>query len=170
MKTQKLLITVKKILILVIIITAGCAPKVKKEVPQAIPPVRVHLATLSSQDNIFFKGTYYLISEEARYEFAQRNKNLNILPLNQGMQLFNENRNLNFHPNESVVLEPENEDSRFVFRGNEYGGTIIITSASDSTLYLINRLSVGPARRRRPVVSLWSLVPRTIWRILLNIR
>jgi stage II sporulation protein D len=132
----------KKLLLLVIVIVAGCAPKVKKEIVEAGPEVRVHLATLSTQDMISFKGDYYLISEEARYEFAERNKNLTLVPLTEGVQLYNENRNLLFRQNTPIIMEPKDEDSHFVFRGNEYGGSIIIILASDTSCYMINKLPV----------------------------
>jgi stage II sporulation protein D len=142
MRSKKSWVNLKKLLLLVIIITIGCAPKVKKEVPEAALEVRVHLATLSAQDMISFKGDFYLLSEEARYEFAERNNSLTLVPLTEGMQLLNENRNLIFQQKNPVVLEPKDDESYFLFRGNEYSGAIILIPTLDATLYVINKLPV----------------------------
>jgi stage II sporulation protein D len=134
------LVYLKTLFILLILILVGCAPRVKKEVIGIGPSLRVHLATITSQDVISFTDDYYLVAEEARYEFGERNKSLTIVPITNGMQLHNENRNLLFRQHFPIIMEPKDENSHFVFKGNEYAGTIIFSPASDTSLYLINKL------------------------------
>ena len=126
--------------IVVICFIAGCAPRVKKEIIELGPFVRVHLATIDTNDVIFFKNTYYLIAEEARYEFGERNQNMTIVPLTNGIQLYNANRNLLYRNHFPITIVPEDDNNHFVFKGKEYSGAIIFDSASDTSLYVMNKL------------------------------
>jgi stage II sporulation protein D len=126
--------------IIVIWFIAGCAPKIKKEIVEVGPSVRIHLATIDSNDVIFFKNTFYLIAEEARYEFGERNQSITIVPLTNGIQLYNANRNLLYHDYFPITIAPEDDNSHFLFRGTEYSGSIIFDSASDTSLYAVNKL------------------------------
>jgi stage II sporulation protein D len=120
----------------------GCFPTTKKEIAPPVPAIRVLLATLSANDSLFFRSLYILQSEEAHYEFGERNQRLNIVPLKSGIQLYNKNRNLLYRNYFPIRLEPASADGHFVFRGKEYGGSVLFAPAADSVLYVINQLSI----------------------------
>jgi stage II sporulation protein D len=127
-------------LLILAVSAAGCFPQTKKVVPQPEPVIRVLLATLAENDSLFFRSLYVLRSEEAHYEFGERNQQLNIVPLKSGIQLYNQNRNLLYRNYFPIRLEPAAATGRFVFRGKEYSGTIMFAPAADAVLYLINEL------------------------------
>jgi stage II sporulation protein D len=129
-------------ILLLLGIGIGCFPQVKKKLPQAVPGVRVLLATLTEKDSLFFRNLYILRSEEAHYEFGERNQQLNIVPIKSGIQLYNQYRNLLYRNYFPIRLEPVSAAGRFVFRGKEYSGSIIFTPAAESALYMINELPV----------------------------
>jgi len=132
----KTLFTISLILILLL----SCAPKIKREIVSEGPIIRVQLSTITNKDSILFTDSYTLQSEEAYYEFGRSNNHVYIRPLKDGLQIYNTNRNLVYRHHFPVILNPENENSHFIFKNNEYAGSIILTKASDSSLYLINRL------------------------------
>ncbi len=121
---------------------AACTPLVKKPVRGTGPSVRVLLATIQSKDSLTFSGRYILHSEEARYEFGERNKNLYILPLANGIQLYNQYRNLLYRQHFSIILEPADDNSRFRYRGHTYAGSIHFQPATEKSVYLINKILV----------------------------
>ena len=127
-------------LLVLVLSAAGCFPQTKKIIPQADPLIRVLLATLAENDSLYFRSLYVLQSEEAHYEFGERNQQLNIVPLKSGIQLYNQNRNLLYRNYFPIRLEPATATGRFVFRGQEYSGTILFAPAADAVLYLINEL------------------------------
>ncbi|MCK4754896.1 MAG: hypothetical protein KAS58_06660, partial [Calditrichia bacterium] len=118
----------------------ACTPLVKEPVRGTGPSVRVLLATIQSKDSLTFSGRYILHSEEARYEFGERNKNLYILPLANGIQLYNQNRNLLYRQHFSIILEPADNNSRFRYRGHTYAGSIHFQPATEKSVYLINKI------------------------------
>ena len=120
----------------------ACTPLVKEPVRGTGPSVRVLLATIQSKDSLTFSGRYILHSEEARYEFGERNKNLYILPLANGIQLYNQNRNLLYRQHFSIILEPADNNSRFRYRGHTYAGSIHFQPATEKSVYLINKILV----------------------------
>jgi stage II sporulation protein D len=122
----------------------ACTPLVKKPVRETGPSVRVLLATIQSKDSLTFTGRYILHSEEARYEFGERNKNLYILPLTDGIQLFNQNRNLLYRQHFPIILEPADNNSRFRYRGHTYAGSIYFQPASENSVHLINKILLEP--------------------------
>jgi len=130
------------VLLLLGIIGLHCFPTTKKESTQSVPSIRVLLATLSARDSILFRSLYVLQSEEANYEFGERNQQLNIVPIKSGIQLFNKNRNLLYRNYFPIRLDPGSADGHFVFRGQEYSGSILFASAADTVLYMINQLPV----------------------------
>jgi stage II sporulation protein D len=119
-----------------------CTPLVKKPVsePTAGPSVRVLLSTIHSKDSLTFSGRYILHSEEARYEFGEKNNILYILPLTNGLQLFNQNRNLLYRQHFPVILKPADGNSRFVYKDYTYTGSIYFQPASENSVHLINKL------------------------------
>jgi len=121
---------------------SACTPLVKKPVSEATqgPSVRVLLSTIQSKDSLSFSGRYILHSEEARYEFGEKNKKLYILPLTNGIQLYNQNRNLLYNQHFPIILEPADPNSQFSYHGHTYTGSIYFQPASDNSVHLINKL------------------------------
>lgn len=126
----------------VLLMGAGCIQQAKKEIAQPTPLVRVLLSTVSVKDSIGFRSLYVLQSEEARYEFGERNQQLTIIPIKNGIQLYNKNRNLLYRNYFPIRLDPVSGEGRFIFQGKEYTGSIFFEPASDMMLYVINQLPV----------------------------
>jgi stage II sporulation protein D len=120
----------------------NCTPPGQKTAEEETPQVRVLLDKIKSKDSLYFSGTYYLYSEEARYEFGERNKKVYIVPLPAGLQIYNKNRNLLYKSHFPVVLKPAKQNNHFIFRNKEYAGDIIFTLVQDSAIYIINRLPI----------------------------
>ena len=118
----------------------ACVPQVKEAVRGPGPQIRILLASIENRDTLSFKGTYVLQSEEAQYEFGQTNSTLFIQPLPDGLQLFNENRNLLYRNAFPVILSPQQTDNRFNFHGRTFGGAIYFQPAPAGGLYLINKI------------------------------
>jgi stage II sporulation protein D len=134
---------IRQVLILLISILSlhqACTPKVKTEVRGPGPQIRVLLATIDRKDTLHFTGPYILQSEEAHYEFGKKNKDIYIQPLKDGLQLFNQNRNLLYRQNLPIVLRPTSAESRFVYHGKTYTGIIYFQFASENRVSLINKL------------------------------
>jgi stage II sporulation protein D len=110
------------------------------EETQEGPSVRVLLATIQARDSLIFSGRYMLHSEEARYEFGQKNKLLYILPLANGLQLYNQNRNLLYKEHFPIVLKPADPNSQFTYKGQTYKGSVSFQPASEESVYMINTL------------------------------
>ena len=121
----------------------ACTPLVQKPISEQAgtgPSVRVLLSTIQSKDSLIFSGPYMLHSEEARYEFGQKNNILYILPLINGLQLYNQNRNLLYKEHFPITLKPAGVNSRFIYRGHTYSGSVTFQRASDTSVHLINTL------------------------------
>jgi stage II sporulation protein D len=118
----------------------ACAPRVTETVRGPGPQIRILLGNIDSRDTLEFKGTYVLQSEEAQYELGQKNSTLYIQPLSDGLQLFNQNRNLLYRNAFPVVLVPGDADSRFRYQGREHGGAIYFQQAPPGGIYLINKI------------------------------
>ena len=132
---------VKSVIVIALsILYVACIPQVKKPVSDKGPFVRVLLATISSRDSLGFTGSFALQSEEARYEFGERNRNLYIQPLLNGLQLYNQNRNLLYRQYFPIILEPLDKKSRFIYLGKEYAGSVYFQPATDNSVYLINKI------------------------------
>ncbi len=127
-------------LLILSILFFTCTPKIKQEVRASGPSIRILLSTIADKDSLTFNGTYILHSEEARYEFGERNKIMYINPLNDGLQLYNENRNLLYRDYFPIMLEPMGPDSRFLFHGEEYGGSVYFQPAANDAVMLINKI------------------------------
>jgi stage II sporulation protein D len=122
------------------LIYIACVPQIRETERGPGPEIRVLLATIDTRDTISFRGSYILQSEEAQYEFGQRNSDLTIQPLPDGLQLYNQNRNLLYRNAFPVILLPQQTDSRFRYHGREYAGAVYFQPAPGSGLYLINKL------------------------------
>lgn len=128
------------LLVSVLTLYQACAPRVGTPVRGPGPEIRVLLATIDRKDTLRFTGPYILQSEEAHYEFGEKNKDLYIQPLTDGLQLYNQNRNLLYRQYFPIVLKPSSSDSRFIFHGKEYTGAIYFQFASGNSVFLINKL------------------------------
>jgi stage II sporulation protein D len=124
----------------IIFFYAGCIPRPPKEPPAGVLTIKVLLAEIGALDSLQFTDDYVLKSEEALYEFGRFNRKLYINPLENGLQLFNTNRNLIYKKEFPVILKPANDLATFIFRGVAYQGTVIFEPATVSTIHLINKL------------------------------
>jgi stage II sporulation protein D len=120
----------------------ACTPLVKKPVQESTagPYVRVLLSAIQAKDSLTFSGRYILYSEEARYEFGLKNNLLYILPLTNGIQLYNQNRNLLYKQHFPIILEPADATSSFIYKGKAYSGSIYFQPASENSVHLINNI------------------------------
>ena len=126
--------------LLLISIITGCIPQPAPEQESISPPVRILLQTLTSKESISFTGSYYLLSEEARYEFGEQNKSLAVEPIPDGIHIYNSNRNLLYRNHFPIILEPVDPGSHFIIQGKEYAGEIHFMAASNDEIYIINKL------------------------------
>jgi stage II sporulation protein D len=126
--------------LLLISIMTGCIPKPAPEKDNFSPPVRILLQTLTSKESISFTGSYYLLSEEARYEFGEQNKSLTVEPIPDGIHIYNSNRNLLYRNHFPIILEPVEPGSHFIIQGKEYAGEIHFMAATNDEIYIINKL------------------------------
>ena len=136
---MKPLMTLKKkssyaYFLLLISILTGCIPKPAPEKDSVSPPVRVLLQTLTSKESISFTGSYYLLSEEARYEFGEQNKSLIVEPIPDGIHIYNNNRNLLYRNHFPIILEPVDPGSHFIIQGKEYAGEIHFIAATNNEI------------------------------------
>jgi stage II sporulation protein D len=122
------------------IFLAACVPSIKTPETTAGPDIRVLLDILKKPGKFHFTGKYYLQSEEARYEFDTRNRSLIVAPQSNGIQIYNENRNLYYRNNFPLILKPADLRNHFIFNKEEYAGTLFFDSVGDSTIYIINVL------------------------------
>jgi len=130
------------LLLLALAYLSSCTPKIIDETLDKSPQVKVLLATLNKIDTLMFTNSYFLVSEEARYELGERNNKLIIEPIKDGIHLFNENRNLLYRNHFPIILQPANENHHFIFRGRAYSGTIIFIPTTDNSIHLINKLPI----------------------------
>ena len=103
-------------IIIIFLLLWNCIPQVQKKPVSKTPFVRVLLEKISSKDSLHFTNAYYLYSEEARYEFGKRNQKLYIVPLIDGLQLFNKNRNLIYKNHFPIIIKPAKPNSHFMLK------------------------------------------------------
>ncbi len=128
-----------------ILVLFGCTPMKKQESETKSPVIRVLLNEISSKDSIFFKGAFQLQSEEANYEFGEKNKKIYIVPAEKGILLYNENRYLEYQNSTTIILRSSSEESYFVYGNNEFHGNLIIRKNPQklsTSIFLINSLSL----------------------------
>ena len=87
-----------------ILLINACIPQPKPETSAESPPVRVLLTTLSTNEVISFTGVYYLIAEEAQYEFGEKNRNLIVEPIPDGLRLYNNHHYLEANPGLLILI------------------------------------------------------------------
>ena len=130
------------LLFAVLLLIGGCMPRAGRETAGYGPDVRVLIASIADQDTLYFTGDYRLRSEEAAYEFGPRNRTVVIRRLSDGLQIYNQNRNLLYRNPHPVILEPAGTESRFTFHGTTYAGAVILQSSGGGTVFLINRINI----------------------------
>jgi stage II sporulation protein D len=125
-----------------IFIISGCIPQPKPETEISSPPVRILLTTLTSNEEISFSGLYYLVAEEAQYEFGEKNRELVVEPIPDGLRIYNNFRNLLYRNHYPIILKPADPNNHFIFKGKEYAGEIHFIPGDNGNIYIINRLSL----------------------------
>jgi len=130
------------ILLPVLLFLISCTPGIKRIDETRSPDIRVLLSSISSKDSIEFKGIYKLHSEEAEYEFGTANNLLYIVPSEEGLLLYNQNRYLEYRNSSVVRFNASDHDSHFLYRGREYNGDLYFLISEDSPVYLINKLAL----------------------------
>ena len=106
-----------------------------------IPVVKVHLKTITGSDTVRFNGTYFLDTEEARYEFGSSNDKVFITLVKDGYKVYNDNRLFLFRQNDKIAFVPANSSGKFIINNNKYQGELRLKTA-DSLLYLINDIDL----------------------------
>jgi stage II sporulation protein D len=130
------------ILLFSLIFYQSCTPGKKETLRGPGPQIRVLLATIENKDSLHFSGSYILQSEEAQYELGKKNNDLYIQPLSDGLQLYNQNRNLLYRQYFPIILKPVAPASHFIYHGLRFYGSIYFQPASDHSVYLINKLEL----------------------------
>jgi stage II sporulation protein D len=125
-----------------IFIISGCIPQPQPEIESESPPARVLLNTLTSNEVISFTGLYYLVAEEAQYEFGEKNRNLVVEPIPDGLRIYNNYRNLLYRNHFPIVLKPADPNHHFIYKGKEYAGEIHFIPGKNGNIHIINRLSL----------------------------
>jgi len=121
----------------------SCMPQIKESVPRInIPTVRIHLNTIAVTDTIRFDGTYFMDTEEARYEFGKSNDEVYISLIKDGYKINNNNRLFLFRKTDKISFIPENQAATFAINNHRYQGELKISTADSSSLYLINHIDL----------------------------
>lgn len=141
---QNIISVLKKVLlVLLFFIMFSCVPRGKEtETTLNIPTIRVHLKTITNIDTIQFDGTYFMDTEEARYEFGASNDEVYISLIKDGYKVYNDNRLFLFRRRDIVKFLPEKTPSTFTLNNNSYEGQLNITAADSNSLYLINHIDL----------------------------
>ncbi|KAA3614718.1 MAG: SpoIID/LytB domain-containing protein [Calditrichaeota bacterium] len=140
----KQIVNLKTLIFSLILFSASsCIPQ-KNEPSQSsnIPTIKVLLSKVSKQDSLSFSGTYFLETEEARYEFGSSNNKVYIQSIKDGYKIYNEKRLFLFRKNDKVHFIPENNSSVIKHSKKEYSGNLSILKEDSTNLYLINHLDL----------------------------
>jgi stage II sporulation protein D (peptidoglycan lytic transglycosylase) len=120
----------------------SCMPPAKETSQELnIPVVKIHLKTVSGTDTIKFNDTYFLNTEEARYEFGKSNDKVFISLVKDGYKVYNDNRLFLFRKTDKISFIPQNAAATFTINNNSYQGELRLKTA-DSLLYLINDIDL----------------------------
>ena len=121
----------------------SCMPQGKEaDSTLNIPTIKVHLITITNIDTISFDGTYFMDTEEARYEFGKSNDEVYISLAKNGYKVFNDNRLFVFRKRDKITFIPEEKSSTFTLNNNSYEGQLNILAADSNSLYLINHIDL----------------------------
>lgn len=135
---------IKYLLILILsILLFSCAPRViDSEEKVNIPVIKVLLNTTTLTDTIVFSGTYFMDTEEARYEFGKSNSQVYLSLLSDGYKIYNDNRLFLFRNNDKIAFVPQDPSATFTIHNNRYEGQLNISVADSNHLYLINNIDL----------------------------
>ena len=135
---------VKNLIVIVILfLLASCVPQKGKEQQSSnVPTIKVLLSKINQIDTLQFNGTYFLETEEARYEFGSSNNTVYIQPLKNGYKIYNEKRLFLFRETDEVNFIPQDNLSTINYGGNQYPGNFTILNADSASLFFVNQLSL----------------------------
>jgi len=133
---------VKKIILLSFLSLLACTSQIRYSDKKPAPKINVLLQEASAITEIRFNGKYKLLSEEAGYEFGEKNSRIKLQLLTNKYKLFNENRILVFPNSESIALVAERTENSFSIGNNDYYGSLLIMTDSDKNIILVNRLDL----------------------------
>ncbi len=138
MKTFKNLI-----LLLLLLLFIACIPQ-NKSAQDAIniPVIKVLLAEINNADTLNFNGTYFLETEEARYEFGPSNSTIYIQVLKNGYKIYNEKRLFRFRKSDRVELVPADARATIQLNNGEYSGRFSLFSKDSLSLYFVNQIDI----------------------------
>lgn len=132
----------KLLILFLLLILISCMPRFKQSEETAAPTICVLLKQITTIDTITFNGVYNLQSEEACYEFGEKNKHIYIKALGNGFKIFNENRIFTFRDNESVLFFTDRSQSSFTCGGKSYSGGVILAGLSKGSVNIINKVDL----------------------------
>lgn len=124
------------------VLAASCTQRPVIEDTSPDITIRVLLSEISDKDSLRFDGAFELQSEEAAYVIGGRNTKLYIQPLPEGVQLFNQIRNLLFRKSFPITLRPVDAQNAFIYNGRSYYGKVVFDMSDKGVLQLINQLSL----------------------------
>lgn len=129
-------------ILVILLFIFSCTPVKKQDIGTKDPDIRILLNEIDSKDSLTFKGVFKLRSEEAEYVFGKNNQSLYIIPSKEGILFYNENRYLEYRHTNVINFKADSPNSQFIYGKKEYSGDLIIRHNEDSTVYLINELSL----------------------------
>lgn len=131
-------------LILITLTLFSCTFNIKPTTPPSrAPQIRVLLANFSQKDSLLLKGTFTLQLEEALYVLGKHNPFFYISPSKSGFKMYNTNRLFVFNASDVIRISPANaQRDRFKFRNKWYKGKIILRTASNGSIQLINAINL----------------------------
>jgi len=141
---KKLTINYKLLILTTVIIAfVSCLPQKGTEQQSLnVPTIKVLLSKIIQTDTLEFNGSYFLETEEARYEFGSSNNEVYVQPIENGYKIFNEKRMFLFRSSDNVSFVPHDISSTVKYAEKNYSGSLSILSADSTSLFLINSLDL----------------------------
>ncbi len=125
--------------LLLVTLLSSCASLLQQKPQEAkTEDIRILISDKNGRDSLQFAGKYTLHSEEARYEFGDKNQRIFIEPVESGYRIFNENRIFKFNENDKTLFTPADNDGRFKHGGKTYAGALIVAHKEPDKILLIN--------------------------------
>ncbi len=132
-----------KFLIFIIFLLSSCIPqKIDEKQSLNIPTIKILLSKVNSADTLHFNGTYFLETEEARYEFGTSNNTVYLSMVSNGYKIYNDKRLFLFRRTDKVSFIPQKKEFTFKYDKKEYSGDLTLVNADSSTLMLINKIDL----------------------------
>ena len=122
----------------------GCAPRVRKPVPQPeaelpqVPRIRVALEAELDEGALAFQGTYQLKSEEATYLLDQTVGEFRVKKLSNKLVLYSPKRNFEFTRFQEIRFVPRGE-AYFVWNDRAYQGEVLFVHTGQG-IAVVNEL------------------------------